>query len=169
MIHYIYLYIYIHIHTYSARAFPHSAASKKSRPPVLSAAWTLAAGAFVGVIEEQRATWRGATANLRTQILDFGGFDSSLTLLIRGGILMSIGNLLECLSQAISVGILLVGRLGVSRGTGPREGGATHGKSEDADGRTRRGAAGVHGFHLELCRGPDGCVSGQAGSAPWCG
>ena len=33
------------------------------------------------------------TANLCTKILDFRGFDSSIILIVRGGILMSIGNL----------------------------------------------------------------------------
>ena len=36
------------------------------------------------------------TANLRTEILDFGGFDSSIILIMRGGILMSIGNFRRC-------------------------------------------------------------------------
>ena len=31
-------------------------------------------------------------ANLRTKVLDFGGFDSSIILVLRGGILMPIGN-----------------------------------------------------------------------------
>ena len=52
-------------------------------------------------------------ANLRTKILDFRGFDSSRILILRGGILMSIGNFPEILSQRILVGIILVGRLGV--------------------------------------------------------
>ena len=46
-----------------------------------------------------------------TRIVDFGGFDSSI---LRGGIPRPIGNFPECLSQAILVGIMLVGRLGVS-------------------------------------------------------
>ena len=56
-----------------------------------------------------------ATANIctSTNIMDFRGFDSSRSLIIRGGIIMSIGDLLESLSQAILVGIMLVGRLGV--------------------------------------------------------
>ena len=54
------------------------------------------------------------TANLRSNIVDFGGLDSSIILSFRGGILMSIGNFLETLSQAILVGIMLVGRLGVN-------------------------------------------------------
>ena len=53
------------------------------------------------------------TANLRTKILDFIGFDSSRTLSLRGGILMPTGNSPEVLSQPILVGIILVGRLGV--------------------------------------------------------
>ena len=53
------------------------------------------------------------TANLRTKILDFRGFDSSIILTLRGGILMSIGNTLEILSQGIFGGIIIVGRLGV--------------------------------------------------------
>ena len=45
--------------------------------------------------------------------MDFGGFDSNIILILRGGILMSIGDFPESLSQAILVGIILVGRLGV--------------------------------------------------------
>ena len=45
--------------------------------------------------------------------MEFRGFDSSIILIIRGGILMSIGDFLESLSHAILVGIMLVGRLGV--------------------------------------------------------
>ena len=52
-------------------------------------------------------------AYLRTKILDFGGFDSSRILILRGGILMSMWNFPESLSQGILVGIILVGRLGV--------------------------------------------------------
>ena len=63
------------------------------------------------------ATWRpchyeGTKANLRTNIMDFRGFDSRIISIIRGGILMSIGDFPESLSQAILVGIMLVGRLG---------------------------------------------------------
>ena len=52
-------------------------------------------------------------ANLRTNIMDFRGFDSSMILRLRGGILMSKGDFPESLSQASLVGIMLVGRLGV--------------------------------------------------------
>ena len=53
------------------------------------------------------------TANLRTTILDFRGFGSSRILISRGGILMTMRNFLEVLSQRIIVRIILVGRLGV--------------------------------------------------------
>ena len=55
------------------------------------------------------------TANLRTNIMDFKGSDSSIILILRGGIPRPKGNLPESLSQASSVGIILVGRLGVSQ------------------------------------------------------
>ena len=42
-----------------------------------------------------------ATVNLRTKILDFGGFDSSRILILRGGILMAIGNFPDIVSQRI--------------------------------------------------------------------
>ena len=53
---------------------------------------------------------RRSTAHLCTKILDFRGFDSSIILVSRGGILMSTGNLLESLGQAILVGMILVGK-----------------------------------------------------------
>ena len=54
---------------------------------------------------------RSCTTSLRTKILDFRGFDSSIILKLRGGILMSTGNIPEIVSQQIFVGIILVGRL----------------------------------------------------------
>ena len=54
-----------------------------------------------------------ATANLRKQILNFRGFDSSRILIVRGGMLMPIGNFPEIMSQGILAGIILAGRLGV--------------------------------------------------------
>ena len=45
--------------------------------------------------------------------MDFGGFDSSAISISRGGFPMFIGNSPESLSQAMLVGIMLVGRLGV--------------------------------------------------------
>ena len=53
------------------------------------------------------------TANLRTSIMEFRGFDSSIILILRGGIPRPIGNVPESLSQAILVGMILVGRSGV--------------------------------------------------------
>ena len=53
------------------------------------------------------------TPNPPTNIVDVRGFDSSIILISRGGILMFIGNLPESLSQAMLVGTMLVGRLGV--------------------------------------------------------
>ena len=56
------------------------------------------------------------TANLRTKTLDFREFDSSGILILRGGIPRPMGSFPESLSQAILVlvGMILVGRLGVS-------------------------------------------------------
>ena len=51
------------------------------------------------------------THNLPTNIADFRGFYSSIILIIRGGILVSIGIFLESLSQAMLVGVVLVVRL----------------------------------------------------------
>ena len=45
-----------------------------------------------------------STANLPTNIVDFRGFDSSMILILRGGILMSIGDFPESLSRAMLVG-----------------------------------------------------------------
>ena len=45
--------------------------------------------------------------------MDVRGFDSSIILILRGGIPRPIGDFPESLSQAISVGIMFVGRLGV--------------------------------------------------------
>ena len=56
------------------------------------------------------------TANLRTKILDFRGFGSIRILILRGGILMSIGDFPEMWSQRVFVGTVLVGRLGVCPG-----------------------------------------------------
>ena len=64
------------------------------------------------VRKEGRELGPRLTANLRSKILDFGGFDSSIILILRRGILMSKGNFPESLSQAILVAIML-GRLGV--------------------------------------------------------
>ena len=54
-----------------------------------------------------------ATPNLPTNIVDFRAFDSSTILTLRGGVLMSIRDFPESLTQAMLLGIVLVGRLGV--------------------------------------------------------
>ena len=74
---------------------------------------------IVVIIVVITASFQRVTANLRTNIMDFRGFNSSVVLIIRSGILMSIGDFPESLSQAILVGIMLVGKLGVWK-SGPR-------------------------------------------------
>ena len=68
---------------------------------------SLGAPAGVRPISELRRPGR-CTANLRTK-----GFDSGRILILRGRILMSIGDFPEIVSRGILVGIVLVGRLGV--------------------------------------------------------
>ena len=53
------------------------------------------------------------TANLPTNIVDFRGSDSNIMSISRGGIPRPLGNFPESLSQAMLVGVMLVGRLGV--------------------------------------------------------
>ena len=72
------------------------------------------------------AQLRTRTANLRTKILAFGGFDSSVILSLRGGILMSTGDFPENLSQRMLFGIILVGRLGVLLPRRPDQQGNPH-------------------------------------------
>ena len=62
---------------------------------------------------ETRSTYT-VTANLPTNIADFRGFDSSIILILRGGIPRPIGYLAESFSQAMLVGVMLVGRIGRS-------------------------------------------------------
>ena len=62
---------------------------------------------------KERERYVGTSPNLPTNIVDFRGFDSSIILILRGGILMSIGDSPESLSQAILVLVMLVGGLGV--------------------------------------------------------
>ena len=54
-------------------------------------------------------------ANLRTRILDFTGFDSSIILSFRGGTLMSTGGFPETLSQRILAGMISVGIISAGR------------------------------------------------------
>ena len=64
------------------------------------------------LVMETGCTAVSRTPNLPTNIVDFRGFDSSIMLCLRGGIIMSIGNFPESLSQAMLVGIMLAWRLG---------------------------------------------------------
>ena len=59
------------------------------------------------------------TANLPTNIVEFRGFDSSVMLFLRGGILRPKGDFQGSLSQAMLVGTMLVGGLGVICKTNP--------------------------------------------------
>ena len=52
------------------------------------------------------------TANLPTNIVDFRGFDSSIMLIVSGGIPRPIADFPKGLTQAMLVGTMLVGRLG---------------------------------------------------------
>ena len=61
-----------------------------------------------------------STPNLPTNIVDFKGFDSSIIWILRGGIPRPIGDFPESLGQAMLVGIMSVGRLGVARVSGSR-------------------------------------------------
>ena len=45
--------------------------------------------------------------------MDFSGFDSSIILILRDGIPRPMGDFPESLTQAMLVGVMLVGRLGV--------------------------------------------------------
>ena len=62
-----------------------------------------------------RSRTKRNTANPRTKILDFRGFDSSIISISRGGIPRPIGDFPKSLSQAILAGIISVGRSGVAR------------------------------------------------------
>ena len=53
--------------------------------------------------------WR----NLPPRIMDFRGFDSGIILILRGGIPRPVGNFPDSSSQAMLVGVMLVGGLGV--------------------------------------------------------
>ena len=69
-----------------------------------------------------------STANPPTNIVDFGGFDSSIILISRGGIPRPIGDFPQCLSQAMLVGIMSVGRLGVQLAARWQRGPEHHGR-----------------------------------------
>ena len=61
------------------------------------------------------STGNASTPDLPTNIAGFRGFDSSVILILRVGILRYEGIFPESLSQAMLVGVMLAGRLGVVR------------------------------------------------------
>ena len=93
------VYIYIYIYTHMRRFY--------------GPRWPRAAMYGLSLDESDDEEERKHTAHLRTNIMDFRGFDSSIILILRGGIPRPIGDFPESLSQAILVGIMLVERLGV--------------------------------------------------------
>ena len=127
-IQYIYICIYIYIYIYSfipPEVLPGAAAGRAGRPPgqqrrprrppvlrpishsppVLQ---TLTSTLYNINICKQHST-----PNLPTNIVGFKGLDPRMMSIQRGGVLTSVGNLPESLSQAMLVGTMLVGRLGV--------------------------------------------------------
>ena len=117
---YIYIYIYTYIHTYIhtymciyiyTHTHVHMYGGLRHR------------GRFSASADGNPASPRphqrllgGITPSPPIKSLGFEGFDSSRLLILRSGILMSIGDSLESLSRAMLVGTMLVGRLGVLGG-----------------------------------------------------
>ena len=110
----IYMYIYIYIYMYVGEGAPPSAGSQP-----LSIYQTTGTGDWKPLKSTfNMCLWLAhyrtlVTPNLPTDIVDFGGLDSSIILISRGGISRHIGDFPESLSQAMLVGTMLVGRLGV--------------------------------------------------------
>ena len=73
---------------------------------------------LVGASARGRFRAMGRPLRRGSPCYDFRGFDSSGILILRGGIPSPIGNFPESLSQAILVGVILVGRLGVRAARG---------------------------------------------------
>ena len=86
----VYIYIYIHIHNYiwlaggGAPQVAERGGGKIALPDLAALCYSY--NPFT-------------TPNLPTNIVDFGGFDSSTILILRGGILTCIGDFPESLSQ----------------------------------------------------------------------
>ena len=105
---YVCIYIYIYIHTYICTYIQ-----------IVTHLFALATSLSLQVEGELATSERTGSAaektpraDLRAKILAFGGFDSSIILISRGGIPRAIGNFPEIMSQRIFVWIILVGRLG---------------------------------------------------------
>ena len=95
---------------------------------------TRAGTAFAGRVTQKSTRTCRVTADLRTKILDFRGFDSNMILSLSGFILMSTGDFPESLSLRILAGLILVGRLGVSRSRRQHQGSARRRSSAGAEG-----------------------------------
>ena len=95
---YIYIYIYIHNIHIPIHVDTNNANNKA----------VIRAGRVVRPCRGSPGARWPATADLRTKILDFGGFDSNGILSLRGGVLMSMGNSPETLRQHILVAGFLV-------------------------------------------------------------
>ena len=100
---YIYICIYIYIYVFGE-------AGVSLRDHVAKPSFRRRRAFFPGL--GRTAAAGRAAPNLPANIMDFRGFYSTLILILRCGIPRPIGNFPECLSQAILVGIMLVGRLG---------------------------------------------------------
>ena len=81
-VHYTYIYIYIYIFIEREREMCRCA---------LNLSWAVM-GPHGPCLTTDCDIWLLDTTNLRTKIMEFRGFDSSIMLIIRGGIVMSIGN-----------------------------------------------------------------------------
>ena len=126
---YVYIYIYIYIYKRQSvgvvhgrhASFVRRVALDKQSHPSGAASWP-SCGRFSYRDPTDQAPWslnsknaalRDYTANLRTNIVDSRGFDWRIILILRDGIPRPKGDFPEVLSQAILVGLMLVGRLGV--------------------------------------------------------
>ena len=108
------MYIYIYICVYRAAAISLFLTEGLSGTPVFFT-FPKMPGHTCFPIRQNSLLFCGGpvTPNLPTNIVGFRGFDSSIILIIRGGILVSIRDFPESLSKAMFGGIMLVGRLGV--------------------------------------------------------
>ena len=107
---YIYIYIHLYLCTYGAGRRPVEGLPQ----PAVTGHWACDGLLWAALprvchrLRENRARFDATamhrTANLHTKILDFGGIDSSIILILWGGILRSIWDFPESLSQRILVG-----------------------------------------------------------------
>ena len=74
--------------------------------------WLSISSYFLSLTSSEGTPKNPFTPNLPTNIVDFGGFASSIILIQRGGILRPIGDFPESLTRAMLVGTILLGGLG---------------------------------------------------------